>query len=652
MISSLKMAAEDPGESVPGGALAAESADVASSCSRVPRGAREPPTIDTEAASAGPENPGAGTPEGTRRQRTLDRTREAEAEKSYSETIREAEVHGEDWKEERRGRGARSLEQSAAAAPSPESPLTAHPSSPGVGTATASSPTGGDGVTTTSLRRVKELDAALSGAIVQECGVKVRAADTFRLIVPNRTASPSKEARLLIVPVSDSCLCEEPISEEMEPVPPAQAGEASGGAGASVPESPKATAAAASAASPEGGDGASTPPVAKGEDGGFVELELSFFRAEPKHSTMSKKMGAMPVVHVTLATSDGLCQSFEFLGVHQWQYYTQDPSLDAISQSLNESLLKVALEFIFHPSRTRYAKERLVLRECSSCPEGKRYRKRLLPLMAQEVQRANEKIRQVSVEYCASRTRARVKPRSMLVLDENVLLVSPAKTSTPKGALTGSRSKGKLHDPRAELPPAGGAASSAASAPRSSSGALPVTGGAAAVASASLASASATSPSGARTSPSGARTSPSGARTSPSGVASSLDGAALWEPPPGHRLPGALDADAGVTQGAAEFAKSAEHGFSKSAAADLAADDKETDEQETSLSELASQLFGDGADNESSNNAAEDGGEINGSAGSQPATGLRMLQQRRREREVKNKEQSDDLVQLWMKQRW
>lgn len=715
----------DPGESALGAAaevvseadvdqvIVEDSVAAASGGSSGPQG-RVPPTIITEVAPLGPEAPGdpslgVGSPDGSRRQRTLDRTRAVEAEKSYSETIREAEVHGEEWKEERRGRGARQFEQPAAAtaalpaqasaspqasppeALAPEGPVTVQPSSPSAGTPAASSPSGGEGVTTTSLRRVKELDATLSGAITQECGVKVRTTDAFRLILPKRGGALHKETRLLIVPVSDSRLCEEPISEEVEPLPPTQVGEEPGAVGALAPESPRATAAPVSATTPEVDDGAGTPPGATGDDGGFIELELSFFRAKPKQSTIAKKLGSLPVVHITLATSDGLCQSLEFLGVHQRQYYTQDPSLDAISQNLNESLLKVALEFIFHPSRTRYAKERLVLRECSTCPEARRDRETLLPLMAEEVQRTNEKIRQVSVEYCSSRAQSRtacaVKARSMLVLDENVLLVSPTKASTAKGPnpksafkafgkgfLSGSRSKGKLQDPRSDLPLGASAQASdaASSSAASSSGTRSVSdlsSSAAAVAAASLGSASSSSLS---------------SRPHAEGDSS----AEQWAP--GQRPLGALDVDAGIPQDAAAFAKLVECGLSKSAAEDLAAEEEEeeTDEQGSSLQELASQLFGDGASStgppplqadlmvdealtdstktpspkassrgggapsESSNNATEDGGELDGGAGGQPATGLRLLQQRRREREVKSKEESDGLVELWMKQRW
>lgn len=663
-----------------------------------------PPTIDTEATDlahvAGDVPQGSGSPDGGRKQRTLDRTRAAEAEKSYSETIREAEAHGEEWKEERRGRGARQFEQPAAVAatpaqapaspqasspeaPAPEGPAAAQPVSPSAGVPAASSPSGGDGVTTTSLRRVKELDATLSSAIAQECGVKVRTTDAFRLILPKRGGALHKETRLLIVPVSDSRLCEEPISEEVEPLPPTQACEEPGPVGAPAPESPRAEVNPVSAATPERDEGGGTPPGAKGEDGGFIELELSFFRAKPKQSTIAKKLGSLPVVHITLATSDGLCQSLEFLGVHQRQYYTQDPSFDAISQNLNESLLKVALEFIFHPSRTRYAKERLVLRECSTCPEALRDRETLLPLMAEEVQRANDKIRRVSFEYCSSRAQSRlasaVKARSVLVLDENVLLVSPTKSSPTKapnpksafkafgkGFLTGSRSKGKLQDPRSDL----------------------TTGASVQVSNAALSSAASST---------GARSVSDLSSEAAAVVAASASSSSLSSHPrvegescseqsaPAQRPLGALDMDAGIPKDAADFAKLVESGLSKNAAEDLPADEEETDEQGSSLQELASQLFGDGASgptplqadliaeealtdstktpspkassrgggapSESSNNATEDGGDLDGAA-AQPATGLRLLQQRRREREAKSKEESDGLVELWMKQRW
>eukprot|EP00928_Gymnodinium_smaydae_P084974 TRINITY_DN6826_c0_g1_i2.p1 TRINITY_DN6826_c0_g1~~TRINITY_DN6826_c0_g1_i2.p1 ORF type:complete len:611 (-),score=160.44 TRINITY_DN6826_c0_g1_i2:1071-2858(-) len=191
---------------------------------------------------------------------------------------------------------------------------------------------------------------------------------------------------------------------------------------------------------------------------GSVDIELCFFRATLRSQQLARRMGRVPALHVAVATSDGLRQVMEFIGVHQRQYCVEDPPRDAISRNLVESLLKVVLEFVFHPSRTRYVKAHVVLRECSSDPEVRRQREVLLPLMVDKVREGNPVIKHVSIEFCEARARTFPrdgKRKSYLVLDEDVLKVAPVRQSmmtkapSAKGSFSGF-GQGFLNSQRAK----------------------------------------------------------------------------------------------------------------------------------------------------------------------------------------------------------
>jgi len=134
-----------------------------------------------------------------------------------------------------------------------------------------------------------------------------------------------------------------------------------------------------------------SPTDASEQAEGSVVVELRFFRATPRLPALAKKVGKLPILHVGI-TSSGLHQALEFLGIHQRKYYAEEPPSDAIAQNLTESLLRVALEFVFHPSRSKYAKRHLVLRECSSSAEALKSRDDLLPRMVERIRRMSKTI--------------------------------------------------------------------------------------------------------------------------------------------------------------------------------------------------------------------------------------------------------------------
>lgn len=437
-----------------------------------------------------------------------------------------------------------------------------------------------------------------------------------------------------------------------------------------------------------------------------MEAKLRFFRATPKSGPLAQRLGRVPIVQLVVFTDEGLHQSMEFIGVHQRQYCAEEPPSDAISEYLVESLLKVVLEFVFHPSRTRYARERLVLKECSSSEEARKCRTALLPRMVQEVRKTNDKIKEVSIELCDSQEPssdpAGSKERSFLVLDEDVLKVAPSKSSTcspPAAGAFKGLGQGFLNSSSAKRR---GLSSRTASQPslhdRPSS-----TSCSAADATASL-------------TPSVADSIRPSERTRIN-VGPGADGPQPIRTGPDEKrrllLP-AADLDSGVRQEA--------HALGRELAACPAVaraqrvgpvNEEEEEEHEVhegqggSLSDLADRLFGDlawqeelaeeraesaetrtpsspkaassqdgGAPSERSEPAAEVG-TGNGEAAEAPlgpptpTSGLRLLQQRRRERREALGEQAvpeeptapaaaaqqpvdegDDLVRLWMKQRW
>lgn len=178
-----------------------------------------------------------------------------------------------------------------------------------------------------------------------------------------------------------------------------------------------------------------------------LEIECCFFRAKPSRLRLAKKLGKIPVLHLALKTNDGLLQAMEFIGIHQRRYFEEDHTSDAIARNLVESLLKVALEFVLHPSRTRYAKERLVLRECSTSAEVRKNRDVLLLGMVSQLKRINDTIQHVHIEFCDGWSRQQhaarsKKDRSFLILDEDILKIAPmrrelAKAPSARGAFRG-----------------------------------------------------------------------------------------------------------------------------------------------------------------------------------------------------------------------
>jgi hypothetical protein len=340
-----------------------------------------------------------------------------------------------------------------------------------------------------SLRRLKQLDVGTAGNIEQECGVALQSSDSFRLTMDNSNSSLKRQTRVLIVMAASTFLCEEPISEEV-------VARAADGDEARSVHSPSA-ASASMQKSLEGDDahadgaygeesclelGERSPGDQEEdeaeyeddfeefddeEDEDCVVAELCFFRAKPSRGRLARKLGAVPVLHMTLSTSDGLRENLEFIGIHQRLYCEEEPGIDAIAKNINSSLLRVALEFVFHPSRTRYTKERLVLRERSSCEEALQSREAMLLSMAEQVRKANPKIEQVSTEFLPPRVRlsgsSALKGRSFLILDEDVLKVAPARNlehrpikssfkGLSQGFLNSSKAKARgLSSPTASL---------------------------------------------------------------------------------------------------------------------------------------------------------------------------------------------------------
>jgi len=608
-----------------------------------------------------------------------------------------------------------------------------------VGSVGARSSTGNSGRIST-LRRLKHLDAAVAGAIERECGVNLRAVDGFRLtmdgpvggrLLPGNQGDAG-QTRVLIIAAGNSFLCEEPICEEESMALSAEE------PGEGVP----CGCAAATVSEPQGGSsemredsvldpgaaysavtlGAATETVnSKGAEGGSVEVELCFFRASPNRDGLAKRLGTVPVLHLTLETSDGLCESLEFVGVHQRQYCVEEPPSDAIARNLTESLLKVALEFVFHPSRTKYAKELLVLRECSACAEARERRESLLPTMVDQAKMANDRIQRVRLEFCSPRTAPSAaasasKGRSFLVLDEDVLKVAPAGSPkstaghlTSKGSTFRGLGQGFLNSSRARRRGLGP--------PRQEEGT--------ATASSSSSSAKPSLPEPLEEPPGGTAASPTSSTAGGCGAFAQqeLGGARFDRDDKQMLLLPAADVGTRLTEDPT-IAQAVERGFgfarvSSSLASSPTTDaaskapppDEDEDEpggdqlgQPNSISELASLLFGDGAaeedrlseeqtestktpspkasccgggaPSERSEPVTEDGADNAPPVEAEAAaTGIRLLQQRRRMNNMhspKNNaasskaaeagapcggagggpESEDDLVRLWMSQRW
>eukprot|EP00439_Symbiodinium_sp_Y106_P031981 s1832_g3.t2 len=263
-----------------------------------------------------------------------------------------------------------------------------------------------------SLRRLKHVEADVACGIERECGLDIsQGVDVFRLVLPNAQSSIRTTTRVLLVQTGEAFLCEEPISEDAaEPVAP----------GAYVAE-------------------------AKEVPGpSWLAVTLNYFRAVPKRSPLSSKVGRVPALHVTVTFDDGTEQAMEFIGIHQRRYYVEDPASDALAQHLTESLLRVALEYIFHPSRSRFAKERVVLRECSLDKEALHSREELLPRMVEGIRKCNDKIKDVELEMGGPRPLANAarKAKSFLALDEDVLKVAPAKEQVKSAPPAGSAFRG------------------------------------------------------------------------------------------------------------------------------------------------------------------------------------------------------------------
>lgn len=546
-----------------------------------------------------------------------------------------------------------------------------------------------------SLRRLKQVEPDVALGIEKECGVTLaRGVDVFRLVMPNLFSSVQTQTRVLLVNVGEAFICEEPISEAPEEVP--EELDASQG---SSPSSPTAKCSepaslAAGRVAEDAGDGSN----------GWIEAELRYFRAAPKRGSLAQRLGRVPTLHVMLSSDDGIHQGMEFVGVHQRRYCPELSPSDAISKHLTESLLQVAFEFIFHPSRTRYTKERVTIRECSVDAEAVQSRELLLPRMGDELRRVNSKIKDVRLEFQETQSAARLpcrnsgasKDKSFLVLDEDVLKVAPAKeqlSSAPptKGSFRGL-GKGFLKTEKARRTGLGGSQKAPGAA--TSSSASSFSPGPAS--SSSGAAGAAASTHSAPSIPEGERTriyhreDTAEARPPPVGTTASEKQQLLLpaaEPPPGEAEVRAM--------------ASALREAPKSGANDEE-ENEDLDEGPADLTELANQLFGldlDDIDGESSQRtesteigstaspqgaSSRDGGapseqseaasEVQPAAAA-PPSGVRLLQQRRREREAQSaattgqgssssaaaasssrapavSNNPDDLVALWMKQRW
>ncbi|CAK8992318.1 Hypothetical protein SCF082_LOCUS3056, partial [Durusdinium trenchii] len=237
-----------------------------------------------------------------------------------------------------------------------------------------------------SLRRLKQLEGDVACSIERECGIDVsRGVDVFRLVLLNSERHLRPSTRVLLI-AQEAFLCEDPQ---------------------------------ASVALERSG-------VTEARSQSWIEVQLRFFRATPK--TGGRLGSNLPVLHLILSMEDGTTQVMEFIGKHQRQYYSEEASVacDAIAQHLEESLLRVALEFVFHPSRRRFARELVVFRECSVEPEALERRAELLPRML-ETLRSHSSIRDVQLEFGGTFARPKQKEKSFVVLDEDVLKVAPAK---------------------------------------------------------------------------------------------------------------------------------------------------------------------------------------------------------------------------------
>eukprot|EP00435_Cladocopium_sp_Y103_P026426 s3454_g6.t1 len=261
--------------------------------------------------------------------------------------------------------------------------------------ATASTARPEESTPAATLRRLKQLEADVVCSIENECGIDVkRGVELFRLVLLN-SESPlalRRSTRVLLI-AQEAFLCEDPRA---------------GVEAEAFQEAPSTT-------------------EAKMRSQSWINLDLRFFRATPKGCP---RLGKAPVLHLTLSTEDGNVQAMEFIGKHQRQYYAQegDAASDALAQHLTESLLRVALEFVFHPSRSKFARELLVVRECSVEPEALLRREELLPRMLQSLQRSNEKVKEVILEFGGQLyLPSDPKAKSFVVLDEDVLKVVPAK---------------------------------------------------------------------------------------------------------------------------------------------------------------------------------------------------------------------------------
>eukprot|EP00913_Durusdinium_trenchii_P011050 g10374.t1 len=239
-----------------------------------------------------------------------------------------------------------------------------------------------------SLRRLKQLEGDVACSIERECGIDVsRGVDVFRLVLLNSERHLRPSTRVLLI-AQEAFLCEDP----------------------------QASVALESCRS----------GVTEARSQSWIEVQLRFFRATPK--TGGRLGSNLPVLHLILSMEDGTTQVMEFIGKHQRQYYSEEASVacDAIAQHLEESLLRVALEFVFHPSRRRFARELVVFRECSVEPEALERRAELLPRML-ETLRSHSSIRDVQLEFGGTFARPKQKEKSFVVLDEDVLKVAPAK---------------------------------------------------------------------------------------------------------------------------------------------------------------------------------------------------------------------------------
>eukprot|EP00933_Yihiella_yeosuensis_P043930 TRINITY_DN3896_c1_g2_i1.p1 TRINITY_DN3896_c1_g2~~TRINITY_DN3896_c1_g2_i1.p1 ORF type:complete len:755 (-),score=194.03 TRINITY_DN3896_c1_g2_i1:17-2281(-) len=346
--------------------------------------------------------------------RRLDQTWEVEAERDFSARAGDLE--------DSRSRGEAIAAELRSHADLPElllEPPIPKPGESEAAVSTAKVPS--KGVPKSSLRRLKHVEPEVALGVEKECGVQLaRDADVYRLVMENLNSSLRCNTRVLLIMASEAMLCEEPISEETA---------TDSGNSTSTPFVP---------GLPDARPSTEDSNVAAGSDGngGWIMVELRYFRAAPKRGALEKRLGRVPVLHVTLISDDGTHQAMEFLGVHQRRYCAEDPPSDAISRNLTESLLRVALEFVFHPSRSRYTKDQVILRECSVDSEAVQSRAALLPRMAEKVRELNEKIKQVHLELCDSEPFSRVpnagisadrKGKSYLVLDEDVLKVAPTK---------------------------------------------------------------------------------------------------------------------------------------------------------------------------------------------------------------------------------